>query len=311
MKATRGLGVVVALAAVAAVGAEVNDGDAGEHGVGGSQVSESEMVAPNTLRAESFPARAADALSGSEFAEHTLDMPIDQREVEVLAQVRRGNIPEFLRNLKPVTIDADAGDRVEKSITLMVSADYLAIGTDEDFLRIPLGLATAATIALEFGFTLPTTEIVDLIYGRSALRLEPQPMTPGAEMMSMDYIRRHQEMVEEQRDGRMSGELTAGHKKDVVLTSRLREKTDRVAIYGWHQLDGEPIQPLSTVHVDWYADYSHGVRLVHQTVWVDGQPQSIFEALQDSALAPLLSSEGVIGDARELLTRVAAQKEEP
>ena len=303
VKASSGIGVI-AWAALA-VAAEVDSVDAEEQAADGSQASEGEMVAPKTLRA-AFPPRAADAPSGSEFAEHTLNMPIDQREVEVLAQVRRGNIPEFLRNLKPVRIDGRA-----TSIAIMVSADYLAIGTDDDFLRIPLGLATAATIALEFGFTLPTTAIVDVIYEQSALRLEPQPMKPAAEMMSMDYIRRHQEMIEEQRDGRMTGELTAGHKTDVVLTSRLREKGDRVAIYGWHQLNGEPIQPLSTVHVDWYADYSHGVRLVHQTVWVDGQPQSIFDVLEDTELAPLLSSDGVMVDARELRAQSAIRKEEP
>ena len=26
--------------------------------------------------------------------------------------------------------------------------------------------------------------------------------------------------------------------------------------------DGKPIQPLYTGHVNWYVDYSHGVRLV-------------------------------------------------
>lgn len=32
-------------------------------------------------------------------------------------------------------------------------------------------------------------------------------------------------------------------------------KTNRVTIYGWHKLDGKPIQPLFTGHVDWYVDY--------------------------------------------------------
>jgi len=44
-----------------------------------------------------------------------------------------------------------------------------------------------------------------------------------------------------------------------------------VAIYGWHKLDGKPIQPLYTGHVDWYVDYSHGIRLVSRTIYIDNK----------------------------------------
>ena len=59
---------------------------------------------------------------------------------------------------------------------------------------------------------------------------------------------------------------------------------------------GDPIQPLSTVHGALYVDYSHGVRLVSTTVVVDGRPRSIYDALQDSHVAPVLSREGVTRD---------------
>ena len=126
-------------------------------------------------------------------------------------------------------------------------------------------------------------------------------MTPGPEMMSNEYFLGHQQLVEEQRAGRGSGELIAGHKKDVVLSNRLRERPGRVAIHGWHQPDGKPIRPLSTVHVDWYADYSHGVRLVHPTARIDGESVSVLAALQDPELAGLLSDEGTIAGADLLL----------
>ena len=50
--------------------------------------------------------------------------------------------------------------------------------------------------------------------------------------------------------------LTAGPRKDLVLTSRLWLDPGKVAIYGWHRARGAPIQPLSTVHGAGYADYS-------------------------------------------------------
>jgi hypothetical protein len=84
----------------------------------------------------------------------------------------------------------------------------------------------------------------------------------------------------------------AGIKKDVVITKELSERPGHVAIYGWHKLDGKPIQPLTTVHVDWYVDYSHGIRLVDQWAEVDGEPMLVCDVLRDKNLCGLLSDEG-------------------
>jgi hypothetical protein len=90
------------------------------------------------------------------------------------------------------------------------------------------------------------------------------------------------------------GKLASGIKKDVVLTDRIFEKPHRIAIYGWHKLDGTPIQPLTIVHVDHYVDYSHGIRLVKRTIQLDGKPRDIYDILRDPNLAVLLSDEGVL-----------------
>ena len=100
-------------------------------------------------------------------------------------------------------------------------------------------------------------------------------------------------MIEESRKGRPLGELLAGHKKDIVLTNKLQGR-ERIAIYGWHRQDGQPIQGLSTVHAARYADYSHGLRLVYGQVCVNGKMKSFYEVLQDPQLAPVLSYEGPI-----------------
>jgi hypothetical protein len=91
--------------------------------------------------------------------------------------------------------------------------------------------------------------------------------------------------------------LTAGHKKDLVITRQLWSTPGRVAIYGWHRSDGKPIQSLSTVHGARYADYSHGVRLVSQTLFVDGRPARLLDVLADPQLGPLLSDEGPLPQA--------------
>jgi hypothetical protein len=105
---------------------------------------------------------------------------------------------------------------------------------------------------------------------------------------------RHHALIEEQREGKKLGELVAGIKKDVVVTNRLAENPNRVAIYGWHKLDGKPIQPLTIVHVNWYVDYSHGARLMKRAMLVNGRPRDVRHVLYDPDLSGLLSDEGPI-----------------
>ena len=97
--------------------------------------------------------------------------------------------------------------------------------------------------------------------------------------------------------------LVSGHKKDVVMTNLLAANPGRIAIFGWHRLNGAPIQPLSTVHGACYADYSHGIRLVSETVLVEGERRSIYDVLQDPVLARVLNDEGPMSHIRELMTR--------
>ena len=70
-------------------------------------------------------------------------------------------------------------------------------------------------------------------------------------------------------------------------------KPNRVAIYGWHQLNGNPIQPLYTGHVNWYVDYSHGIRLVYRTIIINGKNYDYIEVLKDKQLRKILSDEAV------------------
>ena len=67
-----------------------------------------------------------------------------------------------------------------------------------------------------------------------------------------------------------------------------------MAIFGWHYPSGAPIQPLSIVHVDWYVNYSHGVRPVRRSVRVDGREMDYADVLRDAKFERLLSDEGPI-----------------
>jgi hypothetical protein len=262
-----------------------------------SSCSESPPQAPEALK---IPTRPDTAISGSEFAKMTQGWPGRKRQEAALIELRSGNLPQFLRHLKPVHLEYKTREGKTIRAIIWVMPDYMAIGTDEDFLRIPLTRPTAVTIAEEFGFVLPTRKIVDAIADQADFRFKPQPLPPGKMMRSSEYYVKHNEMIEEQHRGRPLGELVAGHKKDLVLTNRLSGR-DRIAIYGWHKKDGNPIQPLSTVHAARYADYSHGLRLVYAKACVNGEWRSIYEVLEDASLAPVLSYEGLLARIRKLM----------
>jgi len=196
----------------------------------------------------------------------------------------------------PVELQGERANGQKLTATIFVMPDYLAIGSNSDFLRIPMNLHTAITVAERFGFVLPTRKMVDAIYSQSQYHLTPQPLPAGPQMRSTAYYSEHNQMIEDQMHalGAWLGALVSGDKKDVVMSNRLATYVGRIAIYGWHRAPGQPIQPLSTVHGANYEDYSHGIRLVSQWAVVDGKLASIHDLLQNPSTAKILSDEGPI-----------------
>jgi len=235
--------------------------------------------------------RPADAIGGGAFMDRIAKLGCKKREAAIVQEITSGNIPDFLRNFVQVPIgDGDAQGVLE------VMPDYLAVGSDNDFVRIPMTPQTAQQIADRFGCTLPTRKIVDAIDAAAEVRLAPQPLTEDRETVAAFLFSNAK--IEQQRASKRLGALTIGAKKDVVLSPRIFERPRRIVIYGWRQLDGTPIQPLTNVHVDTYVDYSHGVRLVRAEMLVDGKPAKIPDILKDPDGCTLLSDEGPINPPR-------------
>ncbi len=245
-----------------------------------------------------FPARSADAPTGLQFQRQIAELPRDQREAVVLREITSGNVPEFLRRLKPIRVDVTDDAGAKHGATYFVMSDYLAIGTDEDFFRVPITPATATAIADKLDASLITAKISDDVFAAAQVKLDPKPLTKDRDAVSTFW--QHHQIIEEQLRGKPRDLLVAGIKKDVVLTNRLKEKPHKVAIYGWHYPDGRPIQSVYVGHVDWYVDYSHGVRLMSQQIIVDGRSLKVSDVLKDSRWCSLLSSEGPI-DAAEVV----------
>ena len=245
---------------------------------------------PPTL---SLPQRPADASTGSQFARLIERLSRDDREAAVLKEITQGNIPNFLRSLKAIEVEAADTQGKKHAAKYFVTPDYLAIGSDADFFRIPMTPMTAQSIAKAAGASLITARISEDVFRHADLRLEPRPLDKDREATATFF--EHHKLIEDQRGNTPLGQLIAGIKKDVVITNRLAEKPHRVAIYGWHHPDGKPIQPLYVGHVDWYVDYSHGIRLMSQRMFVDGRPMQVRDVFKDKELSALLSNEGPVG----------------
>lgn len=249
---------------------------------------------PNSLSAYVFiPERNSNAMIGSDFCQANMNNSVIEREQNVLREFLTGNIPNFLRNFKPVTVNT--GSNI---ITYMVSSDSMAIGSEEDYVRIPMSAPICQTIADKYNCSLITTKMSDDIWLNAENKLEPLPKGPPYDlsMLSMKEIINHNSKIQNQLLGKDYTALIAGTKKDVIITNKLapNNANKRVAIYGFHKLDGEPIQGLNAVshERDFYFDYSHHLRLVAKDVLVNDILMKIDDIFKNPSLCELVSREG-------------------
>jgi len=235
------------------------------------------------------PADATQRISGTDFYKTVVAWKWAARDSLAVQEILAGNMPSFLKKFVAVTSSVTDSMGISHQAVFYVSPDYLAVGTDADWARIPLTPMAAQKIADSFHCFFPTRKMVDLIYQQATIKLEPVPMYAFRD--SSVTMWQHHLIIEGQRKGR-SG-LIAGIKKDLVLSGKISRdpKANREAIYGWHQLNGKPIQPLYTGHINWWVDYSHGIRLIWQTVKVDGKEMKYTEVLKHPLYQKLLCDE--------------------
>jgi hypothetical protein len=221
-------------------------------------------------------ARKSNALGGKAFALSISDstLTLQQREEIIFNEIKKGNVPNFLRKFKQITQGSgwDMGD-IEITIQYLVLPDYFAIGSDDDFFYVPMTPILAQKVADLLKCSLPTKKMVDTIYKNATIKLEPIPVPPTKAMTTVPIFIAHSDLVIKQlfpfQNQHINGELTAGNKKDLIISNKIyTEKTPKVVIYGWHKMDGKAIQPVYNKHTNLWADYSHGVRFVSQKLTI-------------------------------------------
>lgn len=237
------------------------------------------------------PAGGANGLprTGSAFYTQAASYGWKERDSLALQMFTAGLVPRRFSRMVPIVSHlTDSGGKTWKA-RIFVTRDYFMVGTRQDFARIPITPMAAQNMADLTYSALPTRKVVDLINRQAKVKLEPVPLY--AHRDSTVIMRHHDLIIEGQRKGHNG--LISGIKKDVVLSSMdvWKGRAHRVAIYGWHKADGRPIQPLYAGHVDWYVDYSHGIRLVSRKVKVNGRTMDYISLLNHPVLRKLVTDE--------------------
>lgn len=245
----------------------------------------------------SLPPRSSSAPAGSQFYSIIAALPLQAREDTIFHHVAAGNIPDFLRTLDTITT-AKSINGTSHTLEYYVTPDYLAIGSDDDYFLMPMTPVLAQRIANYLHCTLPTKIMVDQIYAKAAVKLRPQPIPPDADMDKVPRFWQHNDSVKALRMPLLGthplGSLVGGTKKDIIIDKKvyswLKSSVPKpVVIYGWHQLNGSPIQPTYNGHGETYADYSHGVRLVQRSAKINGAEVSLIDIVKDPTYYSLIA----------------------
>ncbi|OQC39784.1 MAG: hypothetical protein BWX62_00694 [Bacteroidetes bacterium ADurb.Bin037] len=221
-------------------------------------------------------------------------LPLEERENLTCREILAGNVPEYMKGFVRITTRQKDINGKNYRVTLFVKPDYLTVLSGDVPFIVPLTPMIAGRIADSLNCSLPTPKIVDIIYQHAQATPEPFNYIPrDYRNLDPDLFFDHSQVIFAQLKaaGKKPGVLTAGTKKDVVIT-RIPpnpSRTHHVIIYGWHRPDGTPIQPVYDGHINTYVDYSHGVRLISNKVLVNGKEYRLQELLNDPVLWPLVS----------------------
>ena len=251
-----------------------------------------------------FLGKPEASLSGWNFMLKADKMEFWKLEDLIAQTILEGNVPTPMKHFRKIVFRTPVVDSVEilkkrHTIEMWVLPDYLTIGTDKSFVRIPMGPLAAQRIADSLNCILPTTYLVDRIAEVAEGHLDIFPFRPLDNRNSQPIVFQDSHNAIQalyKAKGYKFGQFISGLKKDVVLTYKILTQPgweSYEAIYGWHHPDGRAQQPLFIRHGNFYVDYSHGIRLIYRTIKVDGKEMDAREILESPQLYRLLSDEPV------------------
>jgi len=282
------------------------------------------LKTPEIYRKQGFlnlPERSGNALSGSAFMKDVLGVDLEEfkknprqlgklskveKENAILEQIELGNVPDFLRRPKAVIIKGPDGEEVKT----YVMPDYIAIGSNEDFVRVPLSPIIAQAFARKYGLALPTKTIVEETYLQADNRVVGPSYSHAEEFAqnsayldSAGFYLRSNEDINAQLKDVAPGALVSGGKKELVVSPFVAVRAkgvkvdESIGFYGLFDTEGVPIQrsPGHGGEMGYrHTEYALGIRFVSPMIVVQDasgkkKVMTMNAALQDPKVAKIIS----------------------
>jgi len=152
-------------------------------------------IANNSHFTLDLPSGNSGFLTGSEILSDLSSKPHTETEQFIRDEILKGNIPDWLRELIPVTVS-----NTNHEITFFVTADYLSVGDDSDYFTAPMTPILAQQIADSADAILPTRKMADLIWHAAPLKLTPFPLSPSEKMTTLSGFAEHNKLIQNKRN---------------------------------------------------------------------------------------------------------------
>ncbi len=227
-----------------------------------------------------FPKRKSDAPTGSQFMLSVAKIHGKTYEDKVIAEILAGNVPDFMRpeNWQSITVREKIGD-MEVEMTLRVCPDYIALGSNSDYVRVPLSPNGLRRLTAAMGAELPTKKVVDIIDREAKShnglfdlvdaamisRKTGMPLDKGTTYMLRPEFAWSSSQISDNeiRARKLAGfSLVSGQKKDVILHPVPLDAKNNLIQYRPNHPQGLDFRS----HPKDHTDYSLGARLVDPIV---------------------------------------------
>ena len=253
----------------------------------------------------SLPDRPEGCDGGKAFAEKLKGKSAEEAKKMILEELKKGNMPDFLREPAAITIVLPG----DKSVTYYAMPDYLAVGSNDDYMLVPMSGDMAQEICREFQMVPPTAMMASDIHSLADHQFNAGDPDPSKNLTRPwasgnpptdtpdKWVEHNTDIARLKQDvGASPGELVSGHKKDIVMSDRVEQSSaasassgkkdpfahDRLGLYGpgysqneaernMEKQTGKDAPPMADAarHHPGYIDYSQGLRPVSAIVYVD------------------------------------------
>jgi hypothetical protein len=278
-----------------------------------------------------IPARVGDPVTGRQFIDDLKKLGPAERQAHILKLLDDGQVPDFLRDLYKVElVDVPDADGNLHKVQYSVMPDFVAIGTNDDYVLVPMNSEMAQHVLLSWDMAPPTAQMVDQIATRGpevqfradtgTKAFRPYDSAEGLEK----YYQRNEQVTGRDyydawldwtgtgpdssvvKHSELGGHPAVGHMKEFVMmpAETLKGASDLDPAKGdtnpdtigmYHrtiQNDNGPGKGVPLDHNEQYFDYSQGLRAVSPIVYVDGTPMHISDVLKHDKLHTVLSGDG-------------------